>query len=80
VPGGTRDDLEAVALRAARAGVVERNGYETSERRRGVSLAGRLGVSLGLSHERVSAERRLVDAVAWVRGGPPVRRLDCLGV
>lgn len=80
VPGSTRDDLEAVARRAAAAGVVERNGYATSERRRGVSLAGRLGVSLGLSHERVSAERRLVDAVAWVRGGPPVRRFDCLGV
>jgi hypothetical protein len=79
-PGRTREDLEAIALRAARAGVVERNGYETSARRRGISLAGRLGVSLGLSHERVSSERRLVDAVAWVHGGPPVRRFDCLGV
>jgi hypothetical protein len=79
-PGGTRGDLEAIARRAVHAGVVERNGYETSERRRGVSIAGRLGVSLGLSHERVSAERTLVDAVAWMRGGPPVRRFDCLGV
>ena len=39
-----------------------------------------IGVALGLSHERVTAERRLVDAVAWVRGGPPQRRFDCLGV
>ena len=80
VPGGTRDDIEAIALRAATAGVVERNGYVTSERRRGLSLAGRLGISLGVSHERVQSERRLVDALAWVRGAAPVRRFDCLGV
>jgi hypothetical protein len=80
VPGDTRADLEAIARRAASAGIVERNGYATSERRRGLSLAGRLGVSLGISHERVHSERRLVDAVAWIRGGPPVQRFDCLGV
>lgn len=80
VPGGTRGDLEALARRAAAAGIVERAGYVTRERRRGISLAGRLGVSLGISHERVTSERRLVDAVAWIRGAPPVRRFDCLGV
>jgi hypothetical protein len=80
VPGSTRDDLRALARRAATAGTVERSGYVTSERRRGISLAGRLGVSLGMSHQRVSSERRLVDAVAWIRGGAPVRRFDCLGV
>jgi hypothetical protein len=79
-PGGMRDDLEAIARRAASDGIVERSGYVTSARRRGISVAGRLGVSLGLSHERVQAERRLVDAVTWVHGGAPVRRLDCLGV
>jgi hypothetical protein len=80
VPGGTDDDLVAIARRAAAAGIVERSSYVTSERRRGVSLAARLGISLGASHERVESERRLVDAVAWVHGDPPVRRLDCLGV
>jgi hypothetical protein len=80
VPGDTRGDLEALARRAAAAGIVERSGYVTTERRRGIGLAGRLGVSLGISHERVTSERRLVDAVAWIRGGAPVRRLDCLGV
>ena len=51
-----------------------------SERRRGLSIAGRLGVALGLEHQRITAERRLVDAVAWIRGGPPQRRFDCIGV
>jgi hypothetical protein len=60
--------------------VLERRGYAITEDRRGFSVAGRLGVALGLSHERVTAERRLVDAVAWVLGGPPQRRFDCLGV
>ena len=79
-PGGTPGDLEAIAARAARDGIVERNGYATSERRRGISLAGQIGVSLGISHERVQSERRLVDATAWVRGAAPIRRFDCLGV
>jgi hypothetical protein len=79
-PGDTRAALRDVARRMARAGVVERHGYTTTEHRRGIDLAGRLGVAVGLSHQRVTAERRLVDAVAWVRGGPPVRRFDCLGM
>jgi hypothetical protein len=76
----TPDDLRALARRIATDGVVERDGYTVAERRRGFSVAGRLGVALGLSHERITAERRLVDAVAWIRGGPPQRRFDCLGV
>ena len=80
VPGDAHADIEAIERRAESAGIVERNGYATSERRRGVSLAGQLGVSLGFSHERVKSERRLVDAVAWIRGGAPVQRFDCLGV
>jgi hypothetical protein len=79
-PGRTGDDLRAVMRRAATHGVVERTGYAVEERRRGFSVAGRLGVALGLSHERIRAERRLVDATAWVHGGPPQRRFDCLGV
>ena len=51
-----------------------------AERRRGFSVAGKLGLALGLAHHRITAERRLVDAVAWVRGGPPQRRFDCIGV
>ncbi len=79
-PGRTADDLRALMRRVATHGVVERTGYAVAERRRGFSVAGRLGVALGLSHERITAERRLVDATAWVRGGPPQRRFDCLGV
>jgi hypothetical protein len=80
-PGAhTPDDLRALARRIATDGVVERDGYTVAERRRGFSVAGRLGVALGLSHERITAERRLVDAVASVRGGPPQRRFDCLGI
>jgi hypothetical protein len=75
----TPDDLRALARRIASHGIVERTGYAVEERRRGFSVAGRLGVALGLSHERITAERRLTDAVAWVRGGPPQRRFDCLG-
>jgi hypothetical protein len=79
-PGRTAGDLRAVMDRIASHGVVERAGYEVTERRRGLSVGGRLGVALGLSHERITAERRLTDAIAWVRGGPPQRRFDCLGV
>jgi hypothetical protein len=76
----TPEDLRALARRIATDGVVERAGYRVAERRRGISVAGRLGIALGLSHERITAERRLVDAIAWVRGGPPRHRFDCLGV
>jgi hypothetical protein len=78
--GGTPAALRALMRRISTHGVLERRGYAITEDRRGFSVAGRLGVALGLSHERVTAERRLVDAVAWVRGGPPQRRFDCLGV
>ena len=76
----TPDELRALARRIATHGVVERAGYALEERRRGFSVAGRLGVALGLTHERITAERRLTDAVVWVGGGPPQRRFDCLGV
>jgi len=76
----TPDDLRALARRIAAHGVVERAGYAVAESRRGFDVSGRLGVALGLAHERVTAERRLTDAVAWVNGGPPQRRFDCLGV
>jgi hypothetical protein len=79
-PGRTAGDLRALMDRIAGYGVVERTGYEVTERRRGFSAGGRLGVALGLSHERITAERRLVDAIASVRGGPAQRRFDCLGV
>jgi hypothetical protein len=77
-PGSTSGDLHALARHAARHGIVERTGYAISERRRGFSVGGRLGLGLGLEHQRITAERRLVDAVAWVRGGPARRRFDCL--
>jgi hypothetical protein len=72
--------LAALAARIASHGVVQRDGYSVTERRRGFGIAGKLGVALGLEHQRITSERRLVDAVAWVRGGPPQRRFDCLGV
>ena len=70
----------ALAARIRRHGVVELSGYAVSERKRGFSISSRLGLALGLAHERISSERRLTDALAWVRGGPPQRRFDCLGV
>jgi hypothetical protein len=76
----TPGDLRALVRRIASHGVVERAGYAVEERRSDFAISGRLGVALGLSHARVTAERRLTDAVAWVRGGPPRRRFDCLGV
>lgn len=76
----TPDELRALARRIASHGVVERSGYAVTEKRRAFDLSARLGVALGLSHERVTAERRLTDAIAWVHGGPPRRRFDCLGV
>jgi hypothetical protein len=73
-------DLRALAARIRSHGTIERHGWRTEERSRGFSVAGRLGVALGLSHHEIAAERRLTDAVAWVRGGPAQRRFDCLGV
>ena len=72
--------LPALAARIRTHGVVERAGYSVTERRRGLSIAARLGVALGFEHQRITSERRLVDAVAWIRGGPPQRRFDCIGV
>jgi hypothetical protein len=72
-------DVAALATLGERA-LAERDSYAVSERRRGLSVAARLGIALGLEHQRVTSERRLVDAVAWVNGGPPQRRFDCLGV
>jgi hypothetical protein len=70
--------LRALLARARSDGVIERDGYEVSERQRGFNIAGKLGVALGLEHNRISSERRLVDALAWIRGGPAQRRFDCL--
>jgi hypothetical protein len=72
--------LRALWQRIIRDGVVEFGGYEVSERRRGFNIATRLGLALGATQQRIASERRLVDALAWVRGGPPQRRFDCLGV
>jgi hypothetical protein len=79
-PGAPPADLRALSDRMVSHGVVEFSAYEVSERRRGFSVASKLGVALGFSHHRISSERRLVDAVAWLRGGDPQRRFDCLGV
>ena len=76
----TGGDLRTLVRRIAGHGVVERAGYAVREDRSGFDIAGRAGVALGISHEEVRAERRLTDAVAWVRGGPPQRRFDCLGI
>ena len=80
-PGGdTMAIVRAVLERAMSHGVVERDFYAVAERRRGFAIGGRLGIALGLEHHRISSERRLTNALAWVRGGPPQRRFDCLGV
>jgi hypothetical protein len=75
-PGG--GGMAALAAQIARAGVLEHATYRVQERRRGISVSGRLGVALGFEHERVSGERRLTGATTIVRGGPPQRRLDCV--
>ena len=77
VPGGS--GMAELAARIAREGVIEHAAYAVRERRRGLSVSGKLGVSLGLEHHRVTGERRLVDATTTVRGGPPLKRFDCLG-
>jgi hypothetical protein len=79
-PGAsTSADMRALTARMRSHGVIEYSAYSVRERRRGFSIAARLGVAVGLSHRRVWSERQLVDAVAWLRGGPPQRRFDCLG-
>lgn len=80
-PGAsTPANLRALTGRMRTHGVIERAGYSVIESRRGFSAGAKLGVALGLTHQRIDSERRLVDAVAWVRGGPPQRRFDCIGV
>ena len=79
-PGAsTPANVAALVARMRTHGVVEHAGYVVTEQRRGFSVAGKLGVALGLSHHRIRAERRLVEAVAWVRGGQLQRRFDCVG-
>jgi len=80
-PGlSTPADLRALSARIRTHGVVERAGYSITERHRGFSAGVKLGGALALTHRNVRSERRLVDAVAWVHGGPPQRRFDCIGV
>ncbi len=74
-----RGSPRALTARLAADGVLERDVYALTQNRKGFDVAGRLGVALGLSHHRVTGQKRLVDAVTWVRGGPPQRRFDCLG-
>jgi hypothetical protein len=76
----TLADLRALSARIKTHGVIEHTAYALTERSRGFSVGAKLGVALGLEHHSVSSERRLVDAVAWIRGGPLQRRFDCLGV
>ena len=78
VPAGA--DLRALARAIARDGTVERQTFAIEREARGFSAAGRLGVALGGSHTRIDSVRRLADAVTWIRGGPPQRRFDCLGL
>jgi hypothetical protein len=76
----TPERLRALAARMISHGVVEFSAYDVRERRGGFSVAGRLGLSLGIEHVEVASERRLVEALAWIRGGRPQQRFDCLGV
>ena len=76
----TPADLAALAERMRTHGVIEHAAYSVSEERRGFTVAGKLGLALGLAHHRITAERRLVDAIASIRGGPLQRRFDCTGV
>ena len=79
-PGSGADDASALVRYAAREAIVEHTVHTVSERRRGFSAGARLGLALGLRHQQIASERRLVQADAWVRGGPLQHRLDCLGL
>ncbi|MBA3407417.1 MAG: hypothetical protein H0U06_05045 [Solirubrobacterales bacterium] len=76
----TPADLAALAERMRTHGVIEQAAYSVSEERRGFTVAGKLGLALGLAHHRITAERRLVGAIASIHGGPLRRRFDCTGV
>ena len=69
--GGTADDLRAVADHAAAHGVVERSAYATTERRRGVSLAARLGARRSGSRTSASTAERRLDGRGRLDPGRP---------
>ena len=75
-PGGDGMARSPPRSRARACWSTPRTPYTSDHR--GISVSGRLGVSLGFEHERVSGERRLVAASTVVSGGPPQRRFDCL--
>lgn len=72
--------MRSLTRRLARHGTIDRMTYAVAEDRDGFEIAARLGAAVGLAHARVTGERRLLDAVSWVKGGPAQRRFDCLGV
>lgn len=79
-PPAVARDLRAVVQRTAEAGTIERSVYAVEESDRGVELAGRLGIGLGLKVRRRGVLRRLVAASAWTGGdGRERRRVDCVG-
>lgn len=65
---------------AAQRGTVERSVYALRDDSSDFALAAKLAVELGVEHEHVEVERRLVAASAWTQGSQERLREDCLGV
>jgi hypothetical protein len=79
-PPDLAHDLGALALLAVRRGVVERSVYDVRDDSSDFELGAKLGLALGLEHEDIDIERRLVAASAWVNGSQEMVREDCTGV
>jgi hypothetical protein len=73
-------DLGALTLLAVQRGVVERAVYDVRNDSSDFELGARLGLALGIAHEDIEIERRLVAASAWTHGSQEMLREDCSGV
>jgi hypothetical protein len=78
--GEVVSDVAALVRLAAQRGTVERSVYDLRDDSSDFSLAAKLGLELGVEHEHVEVERRLVAASAWTRGSQERLREDCVGV
>ena len=77
-PPSVAADLRAVIRHTVAVGTVERNTYAVHDRSADLSLAGRLGLEVGVDVGRIAVDRRLVAASAWTNGSPERAREDCI--
>jgi hypothetical protein len=78
--GEVLSDVASLVRLAAQRGTVERSVYDLRNDSSDFALAAKLGYELGLEHEHVDVERRLVAASAWTDGSQERVREDCVGV